>query len=70
MYGLIHRLTRRPRSLQPARASRPGPGTRSGSQTKSHQWNWRIQKQSKWKTLSGRSRAAIPSTNALVVSSS
>ena len=37
---------------------------------KSHQWNCRIQKQSKWNTLSGRLRSAIPSTNEVTVASS
>lgn len=68
MYGLIHRLIRRPRSF--SRRSMPaGSGKATGSQRKSHQWNWRIQKQSKWKTLSGRSRDSIPATKPLVVSS-
>ena len=37
---------------------------------KSHQWNSRIQKQSKWNTDSGRSRSAMPSTKSVTVSSS
>ena len=68
MYGLIQRLMRRPRSFR-RRIIPAGSGNAIGSQTKSHQWNCRIQKQSKWNTLNGRSRSAIPSTNALVVSS-
>ena len=40
------------------------------SQVKSHQWNSRIQKQSKWNTDSGRSRLAMPSTKPVTVSSS
>ena len=48
-----------------------GSGNASGSHSKSHQWNSRIQKQSKWKTLSsGISLSAIRSTNAVTVSSS
>ena len=47
-----------------------GSGKVAGSQTKSVQWNSRIQKQSKWKTDSGRSRSAMPSTNDVTVSSS
>ena len=52
MYGLIQTQMRRPCSF--SRASMPsGSGKTSGSQTKSHHWYSRIQKQSKWKTLSG-----------------
>ena len=47
-----------------------GSGKIRGSHSKSHQWNSRIQNVSKWKTLSGRSRSAIPSTNEVTVSSS
>src|SRR5215218_5355253 len=69
MYGLIQRQIRSPLSF--SRRSMPfGSGNVSGSQTKSHQWNCRIQKQSKWKTLSGRPRSAIPSTNEVTVASS
>ena len=34
------------------------------------QWYARIQKQSKWKTLSGSPRSAMPSTNDITVASS
>ena len=47
-----------------------GSGKTRGSHSKSIQWNSRIQKQSKWKTLSGMSRSAMPSMNALTVASS
>jgi hypothetical protein len=40
------------------------------SQVKSHHWNSRIRKQSKWNTDSGRSRLAMPSTKPVTVSSS
>jgi hypothetical protein len=69
MYGLIQAETRSPRSLR--RASIPsGSGKTSGSQVKSLHWYSRIQKQSKWKTLSGISRSAIPWTKWLTVASS
>ena len=69
MYGLIQTQTFRPRSC--SRRSMPsGSGKVAGSQTKSTQWNCRIQKQSKWNTDSGRSRSAIPSMNSVTVSSS
>ena len=48
----------------------PGSGKVRGSHSKSHQLNSRIQKQSKWKTLTGSSRAAISSTNRVTVASS
>ena len=47
-----------------------GSGNVSGFHSKSHQRNSRIQKQSKWKTLSGRSRSDMPSRNWLTVVSS
>ena len=47
-----------------------GSGKVAGSQTKSHQWNSRIQKQSKWKTERGRPRSAMPSTKEVTVASS
>jgi hypothetical protein len=47
-----------------------GSGKIRGSHSKSHQWNSRIQNVSKWNTLSGRSRSAMPSTNWVTVSSS
>ena len=47
-----------------------GSGKVRSSQVKSHQWNSRIQKQSKWNTDSGRSRAAISSTKLVTVASS
>lgn len=47
-----------------------GSGKTSGSQVKSDHWYSRIQKQSKWKTVSGMSRSAMPSTNDVTVSSS
>src|SRR3954464_3842904 len=69
MYGLIQRHVRGPRSDN--RLSMPGgSGKTAGSHSKSHQWNSRIQNVSKWNTLSGRSRAAIPSTNSVTVASS
>ena len=69
MYGLIQTQTRSPRSRR--RRNIPiGSGKVAGSQTKSHQWNCRIQKQSKWNTLSGRSRSAMPSMNSVTVASS
>ena len=60
---LIQTQMRRPVLLQPRAACLPGRGRSRGSQSKSHQWNSRIQKQSKWKTDSGRSRSAMPSMN-------
>lgn len=69
MYGLIHMPTRSPRAL--SRASMPsGSGKVSGSQRKSDHWYSRIQKQSKWKTESGMSRSAMPSTKEVTVASS
>ncbi|CAM5465468.1 hypothetical protein SHIRM173S_04765 [Streptomyces hirsutus] len=69
MYGLIQALIRRPFSL--SRASMPsGSGKTSGSHWKSHHWYSRIQKQSKWNTVSGMPRSAMPSTNDVTVSSS
>ncbi|TWH26132.1 hypothetical protein L600_000700000110 [Isoptericola variabilis J7] len=69
MYGLIHTHTLRPRSC--SRASMPsGSGNVRGSHSKSHHWYSRIQKQSKWKTLSGRSRSAMPSMKLVTVFSS
>ncbi len=69
MYGFSQALTRRPRSCR--RASMPsGSGNTAGSHSKSVQWNSRIQKQSKWKTLSGMSRSAMPSMKAPTVASS
>jgi hypothetical protein len=47
-----------------------GSGKTRASHSKSHHWNSRIQKQSKWNTLMGMSRAAISSTKAVTVSSS
>ena len=47
-----------------------GSGKVRGSHSKSHQWNSRIQKQSKWNTDSGRSRSAMPSMNVVTVASS
>ncbi len=47
-----------------------GSGKIRVSHSKSHQLNSRIQNVSKWKTDSGRSRSAIPSTNLFTVSSS
>ena len=70
MYGLIHTQICRPRSLAAGASMPSGSGKVAGSHSKSHQWNSRIQKQSKWNTDSGRSRSAIPSTNAVTVSSS
>ncbi|KZM37148.1 hypothetical protein OJAG_01390 [Oerskovia enterophila] len=68
-YGLIHAEIRSP--LARNRASMPsGSGNVAGSHTKSHQWNCRIQKQSKWKTLRGISRSAMPSMNEVTVPSS
>ncbi|RPK45656.1 hypothetical protein EES40_12815 [Streptomyces sp. ADI93-02] len=62
-------LMRSPRSLR--RASIPsGSGKTSGSQRKSDHWYSRIQKQSKWKTLSGIPRSAMPSTKEVTVASS
>ena len=69
MYGLIQTQIFRPRSF--SRASMPSdPGRSRASHSKSHQWNSRIQKQSKWKTFSGRLRSAMPSMNVVTVSSS
>lgn len=69
MYGLIHTLTCRPFAF--SRASIPsGSGNTRGSQVKSHHWNSRIQKQSKWKTDSGSSRSRMPSMKEVTVSSS
>src|SRR3954470_10445555 len=69
MYGLIQTQVRSPRSER--RLSMPGgSGKIRASHSKSHQLNSRIQKVSKWKTLSGRSRSAIPSTKLVTVSSS
>src|SRR5664280_956664 len=69
MYGLIHRLTRNPFAL--SRASMPGgSGNVRESQAKSHQLNSRIQNESKWKTLKGRSRSAIPRIKPVTVASS
>src|SRR6266545_5044580 len=69
MYGLIHRQIFRPLSL--SRASIPrGSGKVRGSHSKSHQLNSRIQKQSKWKTDSGRFRSVIPSMKLVTVASS
>src|SRR3954470_19031550 len=69
MYGLIPTEIRSPRAL--SRASMPtGSGKVAGSHSKSHQCSARIQKQSKWKTLNGRPRSAIPSMNPVPVSSS
>jgi hypothetical protein len=69
MYGLIHMLTRRPRSI--SRAGMPaGSGNVFGSHSRSDHWYSRIQKQSKWKTENGISRSAMPSTNDATVSSS
>jgi len=66
---LIHSETLRPRSR--SLASWPsGSGNMRGSHVKSVHWNSRIQKQSKWNTDSGRSRAAIPSTNSVTLASS
>jgi hypothetical protein len=47
-----------------------GSGKVRGSQAKSHQLNSRIQNESKWKTLSGRSRSAIPWMKLMTVGSS
>ena len=47
-----------------------GSGKPRGSQAKSHHWNSRIQKQSKWKTDSGSSRRAISSMKCVAVASS
>src|SRR5664279_5938556 len=69
MYGLIHTETCRPPAL--SRASMPrGSGKVRVSQAKSHQLNSRIQNESKWKTLSGRSRSAIPWIKLVTVGSS
>ena len=69
MYGLIQTQTFRPLSCR--RRRRPsGSGNVAGSHVKSVQWNARIQKQSKWKTLSGSPRSAMPSTNDMTVASS
>ena len=69
MYGLIQTQTFSP--LACSRASRPsGSGNVAGSQVKSVQWYARIQKQSKWKTLRGSPRSAMPSTNDITVASS
>src|SRR2546423_4306298 len=69
MYGLIHTEIRRPRAF--SRASMPtGSGKVRGSHSKSHQCSSRIQKQSKWNTLNGRSRSAMPSTKSVTVFSS
>lgn len=69
MYGLTQTQTRR--SLACKRESMPvGSGNVRGSHWKSHQLNSRIQKQSKWKTLNGRSRCAIPSMKLITVASS
>src|SRR3954451_12407475 len=69
MYGLIHTQVRSPRSA--SRFSMPGgSGKIRASHSKSHQLNSRIQNVSKWKTLNGRSRSAIPSTKPVTVSSS
>lgn len=69
MYGLIQTQIRRPCAL--SRASMPtGSGKTSGSQTKSLHWYSRIQKQSKWKTLSGISASAMRVTNRVTVASS
>jgi hypothetical protein len=69
MYGLIHTQIRRPLAL--SRASIPaGSGNVSGSHSKSHQWNSRIQKVSKWNTESGSPRSAMPSTMDVTVASS
>src|SRR5450756_1425201 len=69
MYGLIHRLTRSPSALSLASMAR-GSGNVRGSQVKSHQLNSRIQNESKWKTLIGRSRSAIPRIKLVTVASS
>lgn len=69
MYGLIQTQTRR--SLSCSLDSMPsGSGNTRESQTKSVQLNSRIQKQSKWNTDTGSSRAAISSMNELTVCSS
>ena len=69
MYGLIQTQIRSPRAF--SRSSMPsGSGKTRGSHSKSHQWNSRIQKQSKWNTCSGRSRSAMPSMKLVTVSSS
>ena len=69
MQGLIHTHTSHPRSCR--RASMPGgSGKVRGSHSQSVQFDSRIQKQSKWKTLSGRSRCAMPSMKDMTVASS
>ncbi|GAB3800619.1 hypothetical protein GCM10027605_16490 [Micromonospora zhanjiangensis] len=69
MYGLIQTQVRSPRAA--SRASIPGgSGKVRLSHSKSHQWYSRIQNVSKWNTLSGRSRSAMPSTNRVTVASS
>ena len=69
MYGLIHRQIFRPIDLSRRSMSRAC-GKASASHWKSHQCRSFIQKQSKWKTLSGMPRLAMPSTNSLTVCSS
>lgn len=69
MYGFIQTQIFRPRAW--SRFSMPaGSGKTRESHWKSHQSNSRIQKQSKWKTLSGRSRAFMPSMKPVAVFSS
>jgi hypothetical protein len=69
MYGLIQ--TQMCRFFSCSRASMPsGSGKVRASHSKSHQLNSRIQKQSKWKTDRGRSRAAIASMKPVTVFSS
>ncbi|RPK47770.1 hypothetical protein EES40_09830 [Streptomyces sp. ADI93-02] len=69
MYGLIQTQIFRPLFL--SRAIMPsGSGKTAGSHSKSHHWYSRIQKQSKWKTLSGIPRSAMPSTKEVTVASS
>src|SRR5664280_1391343 len=60
---------RRPSAFRRASISL-GSGNVRGSQAKSHQLNSRIQKESKWKTLIGRSRSAIPRMKPITVASS
>ena len=66
---MIQTQTRRPRSFR-RRSMAAGSGNVSGSHSKSHQWKPRIQKQSKWKTDSGRPRSAMPWMKWVTVSSS
>ena len=47
-----------------------GSGKVRSSQLKSTHWKSRIQKESKWKTLRGMSRSAMPSTRWATVASS